>query len=131
MKLVKCLKTTRIKNLKGGEMVITNKELSTARVRNLSRVGRRKVFMEIKIEKKDDREIVETAPETLKKIISSVPKTKYYAAYLKEVSEKYYIYFLQFEVNKMPYREFLTLENAVNVKILEGFADREVELKLV
>ncbi|MBC7471937.1 MAG: mechanosensitive ion channel [candidate division SR1 bacterium] len=127
------LKTTRIKNLSGDELVISNKEISTSKIKNLSRVGRRKVFMDVKIRKNEKTEIdfALQVPSILKKIINELPKVKFFAAYLKEVSENYYIYFLEFETNKMPFKDFIELKNIVNMKILETFEDNEVEFKVL
>jgi small-conductance mechanosensitive channel len=127
------LKTTRLKNLKGGEIVISNKELATSKIKNLSKVGKRKVFMEVKIHKSEEADIskVEEVPSLLKKAINGTPKVKYFASYLKEVSENYYIYFLEFETNKMPFRDFIELKNKVNLKILELFEDNKVEFNVL
>jgi small-conductance mechanosensitive channel len=126
------LKTTRIKNLKGGEIVVSNKELSTAKIKNLSRVGKRKVFMEIKIDKEGvDISFAEDVPTNLKKTINDIPKVKFFAAYLKEVSEKHYIYFLEFETNKMPFRDFIELKNSVNIQILDAFKENQIEFSIL
>lgn len=127
------LKTTRIKNLNGGELVISNKEISTSKIKNLSKVGRRKVFMDIKIRKSDkiDISFAEQVPSILKELIHELPKVKFFVAYLKEVSENHYIYFLEFETNKMQFKEFIELKNMVNMKILETFKDNEIEFKVL
>jgi small-conductance mechanosensitive channel len=127
------LKTTRLKNIKGGEIVISNKELSTSKIKNLSKVGKRKVFMEIKIHKDDNSSIIlaEEVPNILKKMINEIPKVKFFAAYLKEVTEHYYIYFLEFETNKMPFKDFIELKNRVNVKMLEVFEDNKIEFSVL
>jgi small-conductance mechanosensitive channel len=126
------LKTTRIKNLKGGEIVISNKELSTSKIKNLSRVGKRKVFMEVKIDKESTEiSFAEEVPTVLKKMINETPKVKFYASYLKEVSEKHYIYFLEFETNKIAFKEFVELKNNINIKLLETFKENKVEFSVL
>jgi small-conductance mechanosensitive channel len=125
------LKTTRIKTLDGEEMIISNRDLSNSRIKNLSRTGRRKVRMEIVLDKKYPKKKLEKVPDFLKEIIVQIPKTKYYSAYLKEVKDDAFVYELEYDIMKMSYKEFLSVQNAVNLDILETFKVGSVDFKVL
>ncbi len=125
------LKTTRIKTLEGEEMIISNKDLSNSRIKNLSRVGRRKVRMEIVLDKKYPKKKLEKVPEFLKEIVLQIPKTKYYSAYLKEVRDDAFVYELEYDVMKMSYKEFISVQNAVNLDLLDTFKVGSVDFKIL
>jgi small-conductance mechanosensitive channel len=125
------LKTTRIKTLQGEELVISNKEISNTKIKNLTRVTKRKVLMDVKFVKSEVEPDLEQIPKQLKKLIDDMPKVKFYATYLKESTEKYFIFVLEFDVGKVGYKDFLAIQNTISVDMIKLFGDENVEFSIV
>jgi small-conductance mechanosensitive channel len=125
------LKTTRMRTLKGDEMIFSNRDLSNSRIKNLARISKRKVFMEIILDKKYPKTKLQKVPNYLEKIVTSIPKTKFFAAYLKEVREDNFVFWLEYDVQRVNYKEFLSIQNTINLDIIENFKTGQVDFKIV
>jgi MscS family membrane protein len=125
------LKTTRMRTLKGDEMIFSNRDLSNSRIKNLAQVSKRKVFMEIMLDKKYPKKKLEDIPALFEKIIISIPKTKFYTAYLKEVREDNFVFNVEYDVQRVGYKEFLSIQNSINLDIIETFRAGEVDFKIL
>jgi small-conductance mechanosensitive channel len=125
------LKTTRMRTLKGDEMIFSNRDLSNSRIKNLAQISKRKVFMEIILDKKYPKIKLEKVPNFLEKIVISIPKTKFFAAYLKEVREDNFVFNLEYDIQRVNYKEFLSIQNMVNLDIIETFKVGQVDFKIL
>jgi small-conductance mechanosensitive channel len=125
------LKTTRMRTLKGDEMIFSNRDLSNSRIKNLAQIAKRKVFMEIILDKKYPKKKLEKVPAFLEKMVSSIPKTKFCAAYLKEVRDDNFVFNLEYDVHRVNYKEFLSIQNTINLDIIETFKTGQVDFKIL
>jgi small-conductance mechanosensitive channel len=125
------LKTTRMRTLKGDEMIFSNRDLSNSRIKNLAQISKRKVFMEIILDKKYPRTKLEKVSNYLEKIVIAIPKTKFFVAYLKEVRDDNFVFHLEYDVQRVNYREFLSIQNTINLDIIEMFKTGQVDFKIL
>ena len=128
------LKTTRIRTIGGGELVVSNKELSGTRIKNLTHVAKRRVSMEIKIVKssrKNDSKDLRELSASLKTLVDSHQKAKFKDCLLKSVSDKYYILDLTYEVNKVSYADYLSTQNTICFDILELLGKDKAEFSVI
>jgi small-conductance mechanosensitive channel len=125
------LKTTRIRTIKGDELIISNRDISNSRIKNLARITKRKVFMEIILDKKYPKSKVEQVPKYLQTIVTNIPKTSFYSASLREIREDNFVFSLEYDVKRVGYKDFLSIQNTINFDILETFKAGRVDFKVL
>lgn len=88
------LKTTRIRALTGEQVILANSDLLKLRIRNRSRMNKRRVVVALDIPYSTPSETLRGLPELLRETVLSVPLTEFEAAFMKAMGP----YSLQFEV---------------------------------
>jgi small-conductance mechanosensitive channel len=92
------LKTTRLRSLTGEQIVISNSNLLSARIRNYKRMKQRRAVINLGLTYSTKREDLKKAPALIEEIISRQEKTKFerahflnYGAYALEIEVVYWI----------------------------------------
>lgn len=130
------VKTTRLRTLVGDEMVVSNKELTEARVNNFKKLERRRVVMNFGV-------VYETSVKKLKEIPGICEKLIEDVAQDLEVGEGKDVEFsrchfttlgdfsLNFELvyfmNVSDYVRYMDVQQSVNLGLMEEFAKRKIE----
>lgn len=120
------VKTTRIKTLQGQELIMTNKELTEARVNNYKRMERRRIVFSIGV-------VYETPPAKLKKIpemITQIIDTVDDATCNRVHFAQYGDFSLNFEVvyyvESPDYNYYMDIQQKINFAIFERFAKEKI-----
>lgn len=71
------LKTTRVKSLSGEQIVISNSDLLSSRIRNFKRMEERRVVFQLGVTYQTKREDLHKAPDLIKKIITDEPDARF------------------------------------------------------
>ncbi len=121
------LKTTRLKSMKGEELVIANKELTTARIQNFKRADHRRETLVFGV-------TYETQPETLQdipKIIQQVIDGGHLAQFDRCHFNKFADSALEFEavyfVDTTDYNTYMNTKQAINMGIMKAFAQANID----
>jgi len=121
------LKTTRITALRGEELVISNKELTTARVQNLKKLKSRRVSQAIGVVYQTTPEKLEMVNEIVKKSCDAVEEIEFDRCNLKGFGD----FSLNFEIVYFAltadYKEYMALQEKVNMGIINHFAKEKIE----
>ena len=80
------LKTTRIRSLSGEELVLSNEDLLSSRIRNYKKLQQRRVFLSFGLAQENDNEKLGEVRSIVKKIVDDHPLTRYDRAYFKDFS---------------------------------------------
>lgn len=122
------LRSTRIKALQGEEVVISNKDLTTARIHNFKLLQTRRVsfclYLNLKTEPKKIREI----PSLIEDVVNNQKKTRFDRAHLKEIGEKNLVYEIVYFIRENDYNIYMNTQQEVNLGILEGFKKLGVDI---
>ncbi|MEX0934072.1 MAG: mechanosensitive ion channel family protein [Candidatus Paceibacterota bacterium] len=115
------IKTTRIRALSGEELVISNKELTTARIQNFKRLKERRLDIVLGVVYGTKKEQLEKIPGMLKEIISHVPKTRFDRAHFKTFAPSSLDFEIVAYVESADYAEFMDAREKINLGIVERF----------
>lgn len=122
------LRSTRIKALQGEEVVISNKDLTTARIHNFKLLQIRRVsfclYLNLKTEPKKIREI----SALIEDVVSKQKKTRFDRAHLKEIGEKNLVYEIVYFIRENDYNIYMNTQQEINLGILEGFKKLGVDI---
>lgn len=130
------LKSTRLKTLHGEELVISNKELTTTRVKNFKNMQERRVVFTVGIDSGTSINLIQKTKELLTEIVSKQKSVHFERVSLKELgSERVFFEVVYFVKNKDYYFYTITQEKIMFDILYEfrkhNISSSEGEQKLV
>ncbi len=121
------LKTTRLRSLSGEQLIISNNDLLSSRIRNYKRMDERRVVFTLGVTYGTPREKLTALPGILQDIIESQREVRFDRAHFKE----YGAYSLNFEivyyVLSADYNRYMDIQQAVNLAVYDRFEKEGVE----
>ncbi|PIR48634.1 mechanosensitive ion channel protein MscS [Candidatus Peregrinibacteria bacterium CG10_big_fil_rev_8_21_14_0_10_55_24] len=122
------LKTTRIESLQGEEIVISNNELTTARVQNFKKMERRRSIFVFGVTYATPADKLKKIPGMIKDIILAQEKTAFDRAHWKEFGDFSLNFEIVYYVLSNEYNMYMDIQQAINVAILEAFQKEGIEI---
>ncbi|MBU1149114.1 mechanosensitive ion channel family protein [Patescibacteria group bacterium] len=120
------LKTTRIRSIGGEELVISNKELTTAWVQNYGRLARRRIDFELAVVYGTDQAKLASIPKLIEQIISQHDLVEFDRCHFVKFDD----YALKFEtvyyVNSSDFNVNMDLKQAINLAIYQKFQEEGI-----
>jgi len=121
------LKTTRIRSLSGEQLVLSNSDLLSSRIRNYGRMYERRVVFAIGVTYDTPREKLKAIPQIIRKALEAQDNTRFDRSHFKA----YGAFSLDFEtvyyVTKADYNVYMDIQQAVNLHIHERFEEEGIE----
>lgn len=121
------IKTTRIRSLGGEEIVFSNTDLTSSRVRNYKRMNLRRIVFKFGVVYQTATEILKEIPKIIEKIIKEIKDTTFdrthfagFGAYSLDFEVVYYVL-------SNDYNKYMDIQQEINLKIKEEFAERNIE----
>jgi small-conductance mechanosensitive channel len=122
------IKTTRLRSLGGEQLIISNSELSTTRIRNFRRMEERRVLFRLGIAYRTPPDVVETIPGMIGEIIAGIPGTRFERAHFLQFGDYSLIIEVVYHVIGPDYADYTRIHQAVNLGILRRFRQGGIEL---
>ena len=121
------LKTTRIKTLQGQELVVSNQELTTARVQNFKRMNKRRIVFNFGLKYETSPEKIEKVTEIVKDLIEKDKNLEFSRVHFSEFGE----FSLKFEcvyfVVSSSYEVFMNSKQKLNLDVMRAFKKADIE----
>jgi small-conductance mechanosensitive channel len=121
------LKTTRIRSLSGEQLIFSNTDLLSSRIRNFKRMYERRVVFSIGVLYQTPVEQVEKIPSMIRDIIEHQNQVRFDRAHFKEYGE----YSLNFEVvywiQNPDYNVYMDIQQAINIALYKRFDKAGIE----
>jgi len=121
------IKSTRVRTLRGELLIVSNSNLTNARVHNFKKMLRRRVVFNIGVTYQTKAEQLEEIPKIIKRIIEEAKNTTFdrshffnYGAYSLDFETVYY-------VGTSDYNEYMDVQQEINLKIYKEFEERGIE----
>jgi len=122
------IKTTRIRSISGEELIFSNSDLSTSRIRNYKRMKKRRVVFKIGIVYETELKKLKQIPMIIKEIIDITPDTEFSRCHFKSYND----YSLDFEVvyyvMNNDYNYYMDIQQEINLKIFEKFQIEGIDM---
>lgn len=115
------MKTTRLRTLLGEELVISNKELTSARVQNFKRMERRRELFILGVTYETSKEKLEKIPELVKKAVEEVEHTEFARCHFATYGDFSLNFEVVYYVDEPDYAVYMNARQAVNLRIFELF----------
>ena len=121
------IKTTRIRTPDGQQLIIANKELTSARVQNFKRLEKRRALLKLGIVYETDKAKLEKIPGIIEKIVKNTDKTEFDRCHFKEFGDFSLNFELAYYVETQDYKEYLDVVEKINLAIFEEFGKQDIE----
>ena len=122
------IKSTRIQSRQGEQLVISNKELTSARVHNYKKMERRRVVFSFGLAYETPTKKLRKVPDIIREIIYNIEITEIDRVFFNKFGE----FSLNFEVvywlKSSDYEGFIESQPKINLAIMEAFKKEGIEM---
>lgn len=121
------IKTTRLRSLGGEQIICSNSDLLSARIRNYKRMQERRVVFNIGVVYQTPYEKLEKIPAMLEEIIKSQENTKFDRAHFFQYGDFALIFEIVYYVLSPDYNLYMDIQQTINMQIFKRFAQERIE----
>lgn len=121
------IKTTRIRTLQGEELVVSNAELTSARVQNFKKMQERRATFSFGILYETPRAVVEKVPNMVKSVFSETNGARLDRVHFTTFGDSALIFDVVYHVESADYAVYLNIQHAVNLNLMKMFEDEGIE----
>ncbi len=120
-------KTTRIRSLGGEQLVFSNSDLTSSRIRNYKRMKMRRIVFTVGVTYQTTLEQVKAIPGIIEEIIKSHELAKFDRAHFKSFGDFGLIFEAVYNVLVPEYNKYMDVQQSINEEIMEAFQKRGIE----
>lgn len=121
------IKSTRIRSLSGEQLIFSNTDLTSSRLRNYKRMANRRVVFRIGISYHTDQERLRRLPELVAGIIRDIPGAIFDRAHFASIGDYCLSYEIVYFVEGGDYLKYMDIQQRINLGIMETFAREKIE----
>ncbi|MFC1732434.1 mechanosensitive ion channel family protein [candidate division KSB1 bacterium] len=122
------LKTTRITALQGEEIVISNNELTSTRVRNFKKMKKRRIIFGFGVIYGTPTAKLKKIPGIIKKIVKKEKLADIDRVHFKEFAESSLNYEVVYFIKSADYVDYMDTQQSINLAIKEAFEKEMIEM---
>lgn len=121
------MKTTRIESLWGEEVVVSNRELTSAKIRNYMKMERRRIHFGFGVVYQTPVKKVKRIPKLVEDIFSKVEKADLDRVHFKQFGDSSLDFEVAYYVDTADYTEYMDKQQEINLAIMESFEKQGIE----
>ena len=121
------VKSTRIKSLNGEQLVFSNTDLTSSRVRNFKRMDERRVIFNFGVTYQTPAKKMKIIPDAVKEIIESIDNTRFERAHFYKFGDSSLDFEVAYYVKGNDYSVYMDVQQQVNISLMERLAKMKVD----
>ena len=121
------LKTTRLKSLSGEQLVFSNSDLLSSRVRNFKRMQERRILFGFGVTYQTSPEQLESIPPKVQSIIEGLESVRFDRAHFKSFGDSAYDFEVVYYVLTSDYAQYMDTQQKINLAMVRWFAEAGIE----
>lgn len=121
------IKTTRLRSLSGEQLVFSNNDLLSSRIRNYGRMFERRVLFSIGVTYQTPLDKLKAIPDMLRNAVESQDKVRFDRAHFQKYGDFALIFEVVYYVLSADYSEYMDIQQAANFRIHEDFEANGIE----
>jgi small-conductance mechanosensitive channel len=122
------IKTTRLRSLSGEELVFSNSDLLKSRLRNYKRMTERRVLFTVGVTYDTPRDKVARIAPLLREIVERQSPVRFDRAHFQSLGDSALLFEVVYFALTANYSEYMDIQQAINLAILDEFASQEIEI---
>ncbi len=121
------VKSTRLESVTGEEVVLSNQELTAARIQNYKVMETRRGDLAFGVLYETKPEMLRRIPDMVQKIVESVDGVEFSRAHFKGFGDSSLDFACVYQVQDADYKVFMDRQQEINFKLFEKFAEEGIE----
>ncbi len=121
------LKTTRIRSLSGEQLIFSNTDLLSSRIRNYKRMNERRVVFSVGVVYGTPVEQLEAIPPVIKDIIEKQGNIRFDRAHFKQFGNFSLDFEIVYWLQTPDYNAYMDTQESINLEIYRAFKERAIE----
>ncbi len=122
------LKTTRVRSLSGEQLVFSNSDLLNSRIRNYGRLYERRVVFKIGVVYQTPRDALKRIPTVLREAVEEHEgRVRFDRSHFQSYGDSAIVFETVYYVLGPDYREYMDIQQAINLRIHERFEAEGIE----
>lgn len=121
------IKTTRIRTLQGEELVVSNTELTSARVQNFKKMQERRISTQFGITYETSQELVKEVPGIVTRIFEALDGARLDRVHFTSFGDSALIFEVVYYVDSSDYTQYLNIQQAFNFDLMQRFAELGID----
>lgn len=121
------LKTTRIRSLSGEQLVFSNTDLLSSRVKNYGRMNERRVLFRIGVTYQTSEDKLRDIPTMIREIVESLEMVRFDRAHFKNYGDFSLIFEVVYYVLTREYAMYMDVQQAINLALYSKFVEEGIE----
>lgn len=122
------LKTTRVRSLSGEQLIFSNADLLSSRIRNFGRLQERRVVFTIGVAYETDLQTLREIPDMIRAIVEAQEQVRFDRAHLARIDEYDLVYEVVYFVLSPDYNVYMDVQQAINLALLERFRAAGIDI---
>jgi small-conductance mechanosensitive channel len=120
------LKTTRIRSLGGEQLVFSNTDLLSSRIRNYKTLQERRIVFTIGVEYSTPHEKVKAIPQMIKEIIESIENTRFDRSHFSSYGDFSLNFETVYYVLAPDYITYMDIQQQINLQLFKKFEEEGI-----
>lgn len=121
------IKTTRIRTLQGEELVVSNAELTTARVENFKKLQRRRVVMQFGVAYETEQEQLKAIPDYVTNIFENIASVTLDRVHFFSFGDSALLFEVVYFVESSEHLAYMDCQQTINYALIDKFAEEKIE----
>jgi len=122
------IKSTRIRALQGEEIVISNQELTSARIQNFKKLEERRISTQFGVTYNTPTEVLKKIPGIIEKIVNEEKSMRFVRAFFTTFGDFALLFDLVYYIESDEYADYLAAQQQMNFKIKETFEKEGIDM---
>lgn len=121
------VKTTRIRSLQGEEIVLSNQELTSARIQNFKKMQERRVVVSLGVTYDTPQKSLKRIPEMISQIVGEIEGARFDRAHFNQFGDSALLFEIVYFVESGEYNTYMNINQAIHLRIKEAFEKEKIE----
>ncbi|MGB5105925.1 MAG: mechanosensitive ion channel family protein [Candidatus Zixiibacteriota bacterium] len=121
------IKTTRIRSLSGEQLIFSNHDLVSSRVRNYKTLAERRVLFNFGIVYESSMDVIKRIPTMVRDIITSIEGTRFDRAHLARFGNFSIDFEVVYYVLDRDYNRYMDIQQQINIDVFQSFKAEGIE----
>lgn len=121
------LKTTRVRSLGGEQLIFSNNDLLSSRVRNYKRMEERRILFTIGVTYQTPHAQIQKIPEMIKTIVDGIELTRFDRSHFKNYGDSSLVFETVYWVLVPDYNQYMDIQQEINLELYKKFEEEGIE----
>ncbi len=120
-------KTTRIRSLGGEQLIFSNSDLTSSRIKNYKRMRERRIVFSVGVVYQTPVDQVKAISPMIKRVVEEHEHARFDRAHFKSFGDFALIYEVVYYVLRPDYNTYMDVQQSINFRLIEEFQEAGIE----